>query len=215
VKQAARSRLVSHVVLPSSVLWRNRQTECRLVLRPKPRNRHGDFEAQTIAAGFEAQTGKPKPLVLRSNQRKLSPPVLRSNRRKPSKWFQGQNTDKPSTLVLRLNKEMCAPRLHVHGADPTQCHLTYRSPSHQVPDMCDHPRSSAPGLLLLPQSSSLHVMLHLPPAHHKTSKRDCPNETEIKVKLPKYLGFKFKPRQVNDSSQSNQGTDHLVSQSPP
>jgi hypothetical protein len=27
-----------------------------------------------------------------------------------------------------------------------------------------------------------------------------------------YPGFKLKPRQVNDSSQSNQGTDHLVSQ---
>jgi hypothetical protein len=27
-------------------LWRNRQTEARLVLRPKPRNRHSDFEAQ-------------------------------------------------------------------------------------------------------------------------------------------------------------------------
>jgi hypothetical protein len=27
-----------------------------------------------------------------------------------------------------------------------------------------------------------------------------------------YLGFEFKPHQVNDSSQSNQGTDHLVSQ---
>jgi hypothetical protein len=27
-----------------------------------------------------------------------------------------------------------------------------------------------------------------------------------------YPGFEFKPRQVNDSSQSNQGTDHLVSQ---
>jgi hypothetical protein len=27
-----------------------------------------------------------------------------------------------------------------------------------------------------------------------------------------YPGFKFKPRQVNDSSQTNQGTDHLVSQ---
>jgi hypothetical protein len=26
------------------------------------------------------------------------------------------------------------------------------------------------------------------------------------------LGFKFKPHQVNDSSQSNQGTDQLVSQ---
>jgi hypothetical protein len=30
---------------PSSVLWRNRQTEARLVLRHKLRNRHGDFEA--------------------------------------------------------------------------------------------------------------------------------------------------------------------------
>jgi hypothetical protein len=30
----------------------------------------------------------------------------------------------------------------------------------------------------------------------------------------KHPGFKFKPRQVNDSSQSNQETDHLVSQSP-
>jgi hypothetical protein len=28
-----------------------------------------------------------------------------------------------------------------------------------------------------------------------------------------YPGFKFKSRQVNDSSQSNQGTGHLVSQS--
>jgi hypothetical protein len=30
-----------------------------------------------------------------------------------------------------------------------------------------------------------------------------------------YPEFEFKPHQVNDSSQSNQGTDHLVSQSPP
>jgi hypothetical protein len=30
-----------------------------------------------------------------------------------------------------------------------------------------------------------------------------------------YPGFERKPRQVNDSSQSNQETDHLVSQSPP
>jgi hypothetical protein len=38
------------------------------------------------------------------------------------------------------------------------------------------------------------------------------NETRIKVKQPKCPGFKFKPLQVNDSSQLNQGTDHLVSQ---
>jgi hypothetical protein len=58
-------------------------------------------------------------------------------------------------------------------------------------------------------------MPHLPPAHHETSKRDSPNETKIKVKQMNHPGFEFKPRQVNDSSQSNHGTDHLVSQSPP
>jgi hypothetical protein len=59
-------------------------------------------------------------------------------------------------------------------------------------------------------------MPHLPPAHHETSKRDSPNETKVKEKQNKTKqncpGFKFKPRQVNDSSQSHQGTDHLVSQ---
>jgi hypothetical protein len=57
-------------------------------------------------------------------------------------------------------------------------------------------------------------MPHLPPAHHETSKHDSPNETKVKENKTKqnYPGFEFKPRQVNDSSQSNQGTDHLVSQ---
>jgi hypothetical protein len=54
-------------------------------------------------------------------------------------------------------------------------------------------------------------MPHLPPAHHETSKHDSTNETKIKVKQLKRPGFEFKPHQVNDSSQSNQGTDHLVS----
>jgi hypothetical protein len=45
-KQAARSRRVSRADLPPSVLWCNRQTEAYLVLRPKPRNRRSDFEAQ-------------------------------------------------------------------------------------------------------------------------------------------------------------------------
>jgi hypothetical protein len=56
-------------------------------------------------------------------------------------------------------------------------------------------------------------MPHLPPAHHETSKHDSPNETKIKEKQ-NCPGFEFKPHQVNDSSQSNQVTDHLVSQSP-
>jgi hypothetical protein len=154
-KQAARSRRVSRADLPPSVLWRNRQTEAHLVLRPKPRNHRGDFEPPnhlTRAAGFEAQTEKPS-----------------------------------TTLVLRLNQETRASSLHVPGADRTRRHPTSRPPGHRVHDLCDHPRSSAPGLLLLPRSSSLHAMPHLPLAHHETSKCDSPNETKIKEKQNKTI----------------------------
>jgi hypothetical protein len=54
-------------------------------------------------------------------------------------------------------------------------------------------------------------MLHLPLAHHETSKHGSPNKQKIKVKQPNRIEFEFKSRQVNDSSQSNQGTKHLVS----
>jgi hypothetical protein len=47
---------VSRADIPPSVLWRNRQTEACLVLRPKPRNCHSDFETQITT------------LVLRLNQ---------------------------------------------------------------------------------------------------------------------------------------------------
>jgi hypothetical protein len=80
----------------------------------------------------------------------------------------------------------------------------------------DHPQSSTLGLLLWPGSSLLPAMPHLPPAHHERSKHDSPNEKRIRIaEPPKCPGFEFKALQVNDSSQSNQGTDHLVSQSPP
>jgi hypothetical protein len=226
-----------------------------LVWRPKPRNCHGDFEAQItelklsvfrpkpenppppwfwgstkkLTTGFEAKPGetiaisfqaKLEKTVATSIEAKLEKTVatsleaklekiiatsfeakpvktvrvvLRSNHsqtvtigfevetdEKPSQWFWGQTTDKPSILVLRLNQEICAPHLHVHDADRTQRHPTSRSASHRVPDLCDHPWSSTPGLLLLPWSTSLHAMPHLPPAHHKISKRDSPNETKIK-----------------------------------
>jgi hypothetical protein len=69
-----------------------------------------------------------------------------------------------------------------------------------------------PGLLLLPRFSSLHAMSHLPPAHQETSKHDSLNETKVKEKIKQnYPGFEFKSHQVNDSSQSNQIIDHLVS----
>jgi hypothetical protein len=60
---------VSYADLPPSILWHNRQTKAHLVLRPEPRNCHGNFEAQitkpqlpvlrpkseTRSSGFEAK----------------------------------------------------------------------------------------------------------------------------------------------------------------
>jgi hypothetical protein len=83
---------------------------------------------------------------------------------------------------LRLNQETHAPSLYVPGANHTRRHPTSRPPGYRVPNLCDHPRSFAPDLLLLSWSSSLHAMPHLPPAHHETSKRDSPNETKVKEK---------------------------------
>jgi hypothetical protein len=217
-----------------------------MVLRPKPRNRHSDFEAQiiklklsvlrpklgnpappwfwgstkkptagfvtkpgetiatsfevklekTVAAGFEAKPPETVTTGFEAKQAKTIWVVLRPNHsqtvtigfeaqtdEKPSEWFWGQTTGKPSTLDLRLNQETRAPRFHVHGANRTRHHPTSRSPGHWVPNLCDHSRSSAPGHPLLPpRSSLLHAMLHLPPAHHETSKHDSPNKTKIKEK---------------------------------
>jgi hypothetical protein len=52
---------VSYDNLPPSVLWRNRQTEARLILKSKLRNHHSDFEVKlekTITTGFEAKPAK-------------------------------------------------------------------------------------------------------------------------------------------------------------
>jgi hypothetical protein len=101
--------------------------------------------------------------------------------------FEAQ-TGKPSTiLVLRLNQETHASGLHVPGADRTRHHPTSRPPRHRVSDLCGHPWSSALGLLLLPRSSSLYAIPHLPSAHHETSKRDSPNETKVKEKQNKTI----------------------------
>jgi hypothetical protein len=54
---------VSHVVLPLSVLWRNRQTKVCLIFSPKPRNRHSDFEAQITKLELSVLRLKPKKTV--------------------------------------------------------------------------------------------------------------------------------------------------------
>jgi hypothetical protein len=52
-------------------LWHNRQTEARLVLRPKLRNHHGDFVAQITKPELPVlmpKLGNRTTLVLRLNQ---------------------------------------------------------------------------------------------------------------------------------------------------
>jgi hypothetical protein len=189
----------------SSTHWfwgANWQISSHLVLRPKPRNRCSDFVGQIT-----------KPHL----------PFLRMKPGNPSEWFWGQTTRTVATGFEAKPRETVDLGFEVEPRDSHFSSPCARCKSHTAsPDLSivrppstrpvrDHPRSSAPGLLLLPWSSSLPTMSHLSPTHHETSKCDSLHK-HIGVKQLKYLGFEFKPRQVNDSSQSNLGTDHLVSQ---
>jgi hypothetical protein len=154
-----------------------------------------DSNHQTIATGFEAQTGKPEPPILRSNQKKPSPPVLRPKQRKPSvlvlrpnrrklsqwfwgqttdklsQWFWGQTTHKPSTLVLELNQETYVPRLHVW------------------PSLILCTRSSTPIIIFI-------ATYHAAPATCTPWDKQTwfSKWNKDKVKLPKCFGFEFKHR---------------------
>jgi hypothetical protein len=127
--------------------------------------------------GFEAQP-RNRPPVLRPSREKLSPTGLRPKWRKPSQTI---------NLGFKAQPRNPCSLLHVHGVDCTRCHPTSRPPGHRVSDLCDYSRSSAPGLLLLPRSSSLHAMPQLPPAHHETNKRDSPSKIKIKEKQNKII----------------------------
>jgi hypothetical protein len=100
------------------------------------------FEAkqlETIATGFEAKPVKTVRVVLRPNHSQTVDIGFEvQTDEKLFQWFWGQTTDKPSTLVLRLNQETRAPRLHVHGANRTRRYPTSRSSGNRVPDLCDH-----------------------------------------------------------------------------
>jgi hypothetical protein len=71
-------------------------------------------------------------------------------------------------------------------------------PLHQVSYSCHNPRRC-------PSCRTCHL-------HTLRQANTILHTNKIKVVEPsKCPGFKFKPHQVNDSLQSNQGTDHLVS----
>jgi hypothetical protein len=167
-------------------LWRNQQTEAHLVLRPKPKNRRGDFKAQIT---------KPKLPILSPKLGNPPPPWFWGSTKKSTTGFEAKPGETAATsFEAKLDKTVATgfeakPVKTVPAgfeAKPLETIATgfEAKPvkTMWVPDLCDHPRSSTPGLLLLQRSSSLHAMPHLPPAHHETSKRDSPNETKIKEK---------------------------------
>jgi hypothetical protein len=90
---------VSHADLPPSVLWRNRQTEVWLVLRPKPRNRRGDFEAQTRAAGFEVKPGE---TVTTNFEAKLEKTIATGFEAKPEKTVTAGFEAKPLETIQKV-----------------------------------------------------------------------------------------------------------------
>jgi hypothetical protein len=113
-------------------------------------------------------------------------------------WFWG-STKKPALFVsmCTVHTAHSATRPLDHPATEYLTCATFPSPLHQVSDSHHNPRCCTPC-----HTCHLHTT--------RQAKRDSPMKQRIKVKQPKCPRFKFKPRQVNDSSESNQGTDYLV-----
>jgi hypothetical protein len=157
----------------------------------KPLRWFGDLNHQTVAAGFEALIRKPEATGFEV---------------KPGETIDLGFEAKPRNPRFSSPYAWCIS----HTSSPD---LSIIWPS-STRLMLDHPWFSASGLLLPPWSLSLPAMSHLSPAHHETSKHDSLHKIDgvEPSKLPK---FELKPRQINYSSQSNKGTDHLVSQSTP
>jgi hypothetical protein len=120
---------------------------------------------------------------------KLQQPVLRPN------W------EKSSILVLRLNQETRSPHLLVHSANRTQRLPTSRSSDHRLSDLC------LTILVLCTKSptpiSILIATRHAAPVTYTSRDKQTRFSTQKDSRLepPEFSGFKFKPRQVNYSSQ--------------
>jgi hypothetical protein len=250
-KQAARSRHASCANLPLSVLWRNRQTESRLVLRPKQRNRRGDFEAQitkpelpvlrpksenppppwfwgstkklttdfevkpgdTIATSFEA---KLKKTVAAGFQAKLLETITTGFESKSAKTIQvvlrpnhSQTVDlgfKAQPRNTRSSSPRARCRPHTAPPDLSIAQPPSTWPVRPSPVLCT--RSPTPATFLV---TARHAALATCTPWDKQTWFSKRNKDKRKMKR-NYPGFEFNPRHVNDSSQSNQGTNNLVSQ---
>jgi hypothetical protein len=182
MEQAARSQRVSRANLAPSVLWRNRQTAAHLVLRPKPRNRRGDFEAQI---------NKPKLPVLRPKPGNPPPPWFWGSTKKPTNGFEAKPGETVATsfearpgetvatsFKAKLEKTV-ATGFKAKPAKTITVGFKAKPLETVATDFEAKPTKPLPPILRPNQwkpSESLYFTPHLPPAHHETSKHDSPNE---------------------------------------
>jgi hypothetical protein len=114
-------------------------------------------------------------------------------------WFWGW-TKKPALLVSTCQVQTAhgATRPLDRPATEYPTYATIPGPLHQVFYSCHDPHRCTPCRTYhLHTTRQANVILQMKRDKKKT-KKNCP-------------GFEFEPLQVNDSSQSSQGTDHLVS----
>jgi hypothetical protein len=179
---------------------------------------------QTVAADFEAQTGKPKSTSFEAKPEKTITTDFKAKPEKivtvvlrPNHWqtiatgFEAK-PEKTVSVVLRPNhwqtvdldfEAQPKPALHV-----STCTV---QTAHGVTRPLDRPATEYPTCVTIPDPlHQVSYSFHDP--RHCTSCRTCHLHTmrqanailqmkqRIRVKLPKYPGFEFKPWQVNDSS---------------
>jgi hypothetical protein len=91
---------VSHADIPLLILWHNRQIEAHLVLWPKPKNHHGDFEAQIT---------KPKLSILRHKPENPPPPWFWGSTKKQTAGFEAKPGETVTTsFEAKLEKIITA-----------------------------------------------------------------------------------------------------------
>jgi hypothetical protein len=147
--------------------------------------------SQTVTTDFEAKLVKTVRVVLRPNHSQTIDLGFKAQSRNPRSSF-SRARRRPHTVP---------PDLSIARPPSTR-------PVRSSPVL--YTRSPTPTTILI-------IACHAAPAtctpRDKQTQFSKRNKDKRKTKR-NYPGFEFKPRQVNDSSQSNQGTEHLVSQSP-
>jgi hypothetical protein len=166
-----------------------------------------DFEAKvekTVAAGFEA---KPLETVVIGFQAKPAKTIAAGFEAKPLETVDLGFKAQPRNLRSTSPRARCRP--HTAPPDLSITRPPSAWPVRPSPVLCT--RYPTPTTILI-------AARHAAPAtftpRDKQTRFSKWNKGKRKTKR-NCPGFEFKPRQVNDLSQSNQETDHLVSQSPP